>query len=90
MIQTNNADLGKAFPGGMEDMVPGKASFLPFGPGLYPLLTCVLLMDSCWDRCYLVQPFPAIGRLTRGQVGLAKMPGFPLCWNSRYVDRRLA
>ena len=27
MIQTNNADLGKAFPGGMEDMVPGKASF---------------------------------------------------------------
>ncbi len=30
MIQTNNADLGKAFPGGMEDMVPGKASFFDF------------------------------------------------------------
>ena len=30
MIQTNNADLGKAFPGGMEDMVPGKAYFFVF------------------------------------------------------------
>jgi hypothetical protein len=70
MIQTNNADLGKAFPGGMEDMVPGKASFLSFRAGIYPLLTCVLLMDSCRDRCYLVQPFPVIRRLTKGQFVL--------------------
>jgi hypothetical protein len=27
MMQSNNADLGKAFPGGMQDMVSGKASF---------------------------------------------------------------
>ena len=38
MIQTNNADLGKAFPGGMEDMVPGKASFFAFSPRVYRLL----------------------------------------------------
>ena len=30
MMQSNNADLGKAFPGGMVDMALGKASFFVF------------------------------------------------------------
>ncbi len=69
MIQTNNADLGKAFPGGMEDMVPGKASFFVFCMA-WPSEVYVYAFDA-W-----VQPFPAIGRLNKGQVGLATTPGF--------------
>ena len=43
MMQSNNADLGKAFPGGMEDMVPGKASFFEFAwPGRMLVLRCTV------------------------------------------------
>lgn len=83
MIQTNNADLGKAFPGGMEDMVPGKAYFLSFILPMSPL-----------HEFELLQFGPTFSRDWASYIGVVCLvvngPSFHLCWNSRYVDRRLA
>ena len=58
MIQTNNADLGKAFRGGMKTWRQDRPLF------------CVCMMWSS-EVCVCAQPFPAIRRLIEGQARLA-------------------